>query len=231
MEQTVIDWAATGSMLGGIGAILAACGTVFIIYYTRAYVHINAQLLALNRDSLIALRESVQTNRDMVDVMRHQVAIAGSEVEARIEQEHEPFRNLLIRMIEGCERVRDVDAIEGFRGGNLNLRPDNSWYLPRDYHEKLEAARNLDIELYKLLYDVYQSEHGELPRMQWSMNNVQKLVRDLYTDVPPQAYQAAADLKGRAQEAIDALQRIRAHVDARESRLKAVVRGTGGSHP
>jgi len=219
-----VDWSATGSMLGGIGAIAAATGTGLIILLTWRYVRINAGLLKVNRESLQLLRESVLASRDMAEVMRHQLAIASADVEARTDQEHEPFRHLVQRMISGSERVRDADLIAAFHGTNLGLRPDASWFIPPDYRQKVEMTKDLDGVLHQKLNAINEPPHGEFSRLQQALGRLGQKLRPEYRDVPREAYMAANEVNAAAKEAITELQAILAYIDERANRLRKVAK-------
>jgi len=219
LNEMQIDWPATGAMLGGLGSMLAATGTFFIILHTYKYVRINRDLLALNRESLEALLKYVAATQDMAQLMRQQTAIAAADVDWRVGQEHEPFRHLLELMIAGCERVRDADLIEAFLGSNLNLRPSSSWFLPPDYLQKVEAAKNFDGALHLMLARLNEPPDGELYRMQLSLGELGHMLRSEFAEVPPQARHAAEAVKREAAESIDALRKAFAYIDSR-SRLQ-----------
>ncbi len=217
-----MDWSATGAMMSGIGAIAAAIGTVFIIALTWRYVQIYEGLLQLNRETLDAMKESVQASRDMAEVMRHQLSIASADVVAKIEQQHEPFRHLLNRMIEGTRRVRDCDIVDAFRGTNLGLRPDASWFIPNDYTRKLEIAKDLDGELHRILRDINDTPDGPLYLMQVAIGHAGHAIRPEYAQVPHEGHTAAAEVKRLADDAIKQLESALEFVNGRAARLAKV---------
>jgi hypothetical protein len=216
----MVNWPATGAMMSGIGAIAAAVGTLFIIVLTWRYVRIYEALLQLNRETLDAMKESVLASRDMAEVMRHQLTIAAADVHAKIEQEHEPFRNLLRRMIEGTQRVRDCDVISAFGNTNLGLRPETSWFIPQDYLQKVDIAKDLDGELHRKLRNINEPPDGALYRMQLAIGRASHAIRPEYTDLSREGYIAVGEVKQLAGQAIHDLQTTLSFVDARAERLR-----------
>jgi hypothetical protein len=180
-------------MLGGIGTIV---GAILTLKY-------------------------VASTQDMAQLMRQQTAMAAADIQSRVDQEHEPFRYLLELMITGCERVRDTNLIEAFRSTYLNRRPTSSWFLPPDYHEKVEAAKNSDGTLHQMLSGVNEPPDGELYRMQLSLMDLAYILRSQYEDVPPEAQHAAEVVKREATESIAALHRVLAHLDSHSRRKRA----------
>jgi len=206
-------------MLSGIGAIAAAIGTGFIILLTWRYVRIYEALLQLNTETLRAMEASVLASRDMAEVMRHQLTIASADVKAKIEQQHEPFRHLLSRMIEGTRRVRECDIVGAFRNTNLGARPDHSWFLPNDYREKLEISKDLDGELHRRLGAVNDPPDGTLYLMQQAIGRAGHDIRPDYADIPREGYVAAAEVKHYADAAIKDLETTLKYVNDRAARL------------
>jgi hypothetical protein len=219
---THVDWSATGAMLGGVGTIAAALGTLFVILLTRKYVRINADLLKLNRASLDALLNYVVATQDIAQIMRHQTAMAAADVKTRIEQEHEPFRHLINRMLDGVQRVQSSDLIEAFHGTNLALRPNSTWFIPPDYSEKIEKAKNVDGVLHLKLSALNEPPEGEFFRIQQSLGKLAHVLRPEYADVPQEAHAMADSVRNEAQAAIRRLLEIVEYVNERAERLRAV---------
>jgi len=211
-------------MLGGIGATAAALGTLFIILLTRKYVRINAELLKLNRASLDALLNYVVATQDIAHIMRHQAAIAAADIETRIDEECEPFRHLVKRMIDGVERVRSCDLISAFHGTNLDLRPSSAWFIPADYLEKVEKAKNIDGSLHLKLLALNEPPGGEFFLIQQSLGKLAHILRPDYADVTQGARTTADDVWFQAEAALRRLHEIEQYVNERSERLRAVVR-------
>jgi hypothetical protein len=175
-----IDWAATGAMMGGIGAILAAVFTLGLIFLTRRYVQINEKLYRLNKESLDQLKESVTATKDMAQVMTDEFGLHAAEREDAIRSEYEPFRGLLLQIQAGCHRLltsdlRESFAIAGSRPNTVDVRPTN-------FPEITAGAQHVDVGLHAQLMEL---DAGPLGRLQRAMGQLAHLYRDR-GEAPPE---------------------------------------------
>lgn len=196
--------------------LLAVVETLAIIVLTWKYVRIYADLLVLNRESLDALKESVISSREMAEIMRKQTAIAEADSAGRIVREHEPFRHLIARMVEGVQRVLDTDLVHVYHEALNDQKPQTSWFIPADYREKVAVAQNLDGKLHALLAGLYEQPNGPLSQLHGALGEVGRAIRVEVEDVSHEGRTAVDEAQRYARAALVALLEILAYVNEHE---------------
>lgn len=204
-----IDWAATGAMLGGIGAILSVLVAGVLVWLTWRYVKIDAELLKLNRTSLDALRDSVAASREMAEVMQKQLAFTVTTRQDDVRQAYEPFRHLIQRMIAAFSQFMIMDV----RQALTDNRPLPSDLSPRDFFAKVEESREFDGRLHTWL-STLTGESSLRNEFAESLNKLSPLCRGQARDDAAAVIQESAT-KEVAERMVAHLQRIVAYIDER----------------
>lgn len=133
-------------MLGGLGAISAAVGTIVVICLTWRYVHINAQLLDLNRRSLDTLRESVQESSRQAEAATLNSRILSEQWSAAQRERLLPIQVAL------AEASAMIQAILQRLGEAEEYGIDtiiSGWRVPPGFTDSTERARHISLELYE----------------------------------------------------------------------------------
>jgi len=146
LRPSQIDWSSIGAMLGGVGAVAAALGTLVLIALTRRYVQINAELLELNRDTLSSLQQSVQESNRQAEAATRSAELLAQQWAATQREKLEPVQVALTHATNMLEDfIPQLTQVDELGSLGPDIRPD--WFLPDTFVNGVERARHVSTEL------------------------------------------------------------------------------------
>lgn len=139
-------------MIGGLSAVV-------LVFLTWRYVRINAGLLRVNQETLQELRDYVAATKEIAALTGRQAALLTADANRAIAAALQPFRSLLLRMLAGLQVLLRTDLMNAY-SGDASKRPQTSAFLPPDFLELTQRARDVDSDLHARLSKLIEPEGG-----------------------------------------------------------------------